>query len=72
MAKKSRIIIEHDEKQGVKVKVQHAFSPDHAIWMLSQAITVIVTPEVEENEEELSELPDADGEKEEADVSDVQ
>lgn len=68
MAKKSRIIVEHDEKNGVRVKVNHAFSPEHAVWMLAQAIGVIVTPEGNEDEA-LQELPDTDGEKEEDDVS---
>ena len=69
MAKKPRIVVEETDK-GVRLRVDHAYSPEHAVFMLSQAITIIVTDGGKEHE--LQELPPSDGKKEEADVPDVQ
>jgi hypothetical protein len=73
MAKKPRIVIEEGE-QGVRLRVDHAYSPEHAVYMLAQAIQIIVTDGAEKEEvtpDELQELPTANGEKEEADVPNV-
>lgn len=69
--KASRIVVNYTETGGTSVRVEHALSPEHAVWMLSQAIGIIVTQggKEESADEPVSELPDADGENQEEDVS---
>jgi hypothetical protein len=62
--KKSRIVVEQVEG-GVRVRVDHAYSQEHAIWMLAQAIARITAPEEEVvTDEPVSELPLEDDEEE--------
>lgn len=68
-----RIVIE-DRESGVRVKIHGAYSRDHALFMLAQAMGVMLLPEQKEGEsnENVQELSDATIEKKEADVSKLQ
>lgn len=74
--KKPRIVVEYIEGEGLRSRVDHAYSREHAIWMLGQAIVQITTPEQDEvaevvEDEPVQELPSADGEEEETKLSDL-
>lgn len=75
--KNNTVITLTETPEGVRVDVKDAHAPDHAIYILTQAIqTIIVNVRQQANEEvatdDVSELPTADGSQEEVIVSTVQ
>lgn len=63
--RKPRIVIEEKE-DGIRVKVDFAYSRDHALFMMNQAITNLLldTQKVEEAKHDLPDVPAEDKPKE--------
>lgn len=61
--KKPRIVIEQKE-EGIKVKIDFAYSRDHALFMMNQAITnLLLDTQMKEEDNELSQLSVTDKEE---------
>lgn len=67
----ARVILEVEKDQPLHIELENVESPEQVLWMLARAQIIILTEEPDESEEDVQELSDADGEEEEADVSDV-
>jgi hypothetical protein len=66
----AKITLEILENEPLKIEIEGARSPEQALWMLATAQIIILTEEPED-EENVPELPPADGEEEEVTMSDV-
>jgi hypothetical protein len=71
----ARIVVEYKKGKGTTVRVEKAYSPEHAVWLLAQAIQILVTQgdkeeTTDESEHDVSELSSGN-DQEPNDVPDV-
>jgi len=67
----AKVILEVEKDQPLRIELENVESPEQVLWMLARAQIIILTEEPDGSEEDVQELSTADGEEEEANVSDV-